>query len=83
MGNKKSYIVPFEKRNKIGFALAAVAALLFGAAMLIVWWAVSLGAHDVYSMIVAFAITIGFGCSLTAAITGHLEWILLGPWWSY
>lgn len=79
----KSYIIPFNKRNKTGFGLAVTAALIFGAAMVMVWCAVVAGAHDVNSILITIAITACFGCSLIAAITGRLEWILLGYWLPY
>lgn len=79
----KSCIVPFKKRKAIEIVLAVVAALIIGVATALVWWAVASGAHDVMSLIYASLMTLGFGCSLMAVITGRLEWILLGYWLPY
>lgn len=79
----KSYIKPFKKRKAIEIVLAFVAALILGVVTVIAWWAVGSGVHDVITVIMASAFTLGFGCTLMALITGHLEWILLGYWLPY
>jgi hypothetical protein len=78
-----AHIIPLKKRKAIEIVLAVVAALILGVATVVVWWAVASGARDIMSIIYASLMTLGFGCSLMAAITGHLEWILLGYWLPY
>lgn len=78
-----SYAIPFKKRKAIEIVLAVAATLILGVATVVVWWAVASGAYDVMSLIYASLITLGFGCSLMAVITGRLEWTVLGYWLPY
>ncbi len=80
---KKKYIVPFTKRRKFDVVVAVISVVLLGAATAFVWYAVANGAGDLVAILTAGLLTAGFGCALTALVTGRMAWLLLGAWMPY